>query len=183
MFNFIYRHWLIGKKLREYEREAVSHETECSELFLEIRNTKGLIDAEKADIKANDDDIKQDEFEIDSRRKSGDPELFEIYKENLITSSAGSATLPEVPTPEILAEARGQNNAEISKLQQEIKNLKAANDNARESIKQREMELRGVRDPNGKVIKQGLNTRYQGHMAAAQTARIHSGEVCSRQKA
>lgn len=179
MFNFIYRRWLIAKRIREYEREALAHEFEASEVFLEIRNAKGLIDAEKSDIEANGADIKQDEFEIDRCKKYTDDELFEFYKDKLLHAAGPDSQMePNQPTPEMMAKIRKDNNETISQLQQEVKNLKAANDNARESIKQREMELRGVIDRvTGKVVKQGYNTKYQGHIVASQRARIHAHEL------
>lgn len=171
MFNFIFRAVFISKKIREYERQALSHEFEASELYLDIRNSKGLIDAEREDIEANEGDIKQDEFEIEKCKKATDEELFDGYQQQLLQDGKQAGEVPP------LAQLRKENNEQITRLQQEIKNLKAANEGALERIKQHEMDLRGVRDPNGKVLKQGHNTRYQGHMAAAQKARIHGDEL------
>lgn len=184
MFNFIYRRWLVGKKIRDYERQALAHEFEASEIFLDIRNCKGLIDAEKEDIKANEDDIKQDEFDIDKIKKASDQELFDMYYlEQLengvhpdeIIAERGTG---EFPAADLIDRLRKERNETIQKLQQGIKNLKAANEGALQRISEREAEMRGLRDAgSGKVIKPGHNSRYQGHIAAAQKARIHADEL------
>ncbi len=177
MFNFLFRRLTIAKKIREYERQALIHEFEASEIFLDIRNNKGLIDLEREDIKANEEDIKQDEFEIEKAKKATEEDLFEWYKDEQLEEGKQPIELPYNLTPELTEKLNKDNNEYIGELQSEIKNLKSANDQALERIKMREMELAGVRDPNGKIIKAGHNSRYQGHMAAAQKARIHSDEL------
>ncbi len=177
MFNFIFRRWLIGKKIREYEKQALAHEFESSEIYLDIRNNKGLIDAENEDIKANSDDIKQDEFEIEKARKATDAELFEWYIDEQLEDGKDPKDLPTELNPQLILDLRKDNNEYIVQLQTEIKNLKASNESAGQRIKEREIELRGMLDQNGKVLKQGHNTRYQGHMAAAKKARIHADEL------
>lgn len=184
MFTFILRRLLIGKKIRSYEREALAHEFEASEVYLDIRNTKGLMDMEKKDIKDNEDDIKQNEFQIEKYKKATDVELRQLFKDYLLFNRLEQGKNDE----EILAagkevdaksveELRKDNNEVIGGLQRQIKDLKSANERALESIKQREAELRGIKEISGKIIKQGYNTRYQGHIAAAQKARIHAQEL------
>lgn len=175
MFNFLYRKWRVGKIIRSYEDEALGHEVQASEIFLDIRNAKGLITAEQEDIKANEDDIKQDEFDIEKIKKASDDELFAMWDEAQLENGRQPSELEGLRPA--LDELRKESNENIQQLQQEIKNLKAANDQARKNITEREMELRGVKDQAGKIIRQGHNTKYQGHIAAAQKSRIHADEL------